>query len=107
MIAALSGKIANLREMKTDGTIGKTLHTTGTIKIGSNVPETLTGTKINLVGTTIPDVAIGHINMDTTEFLETSWFSFAADFYLDDFSPTIVHIHIRAVYGMLFLRTRY
>ena len=92
MIAALSGKIANLREMITDGTIGKIhrlITMTNDIKIGSHDPETErpNGTQTNMIAPITND------NMDTTEFLETSWFSFAADLYLDDFSPTIVHNH--------------
>ena len=72
MIAAPSGKTANLRETIIDGTIGKTpqLSITTVIKIGSNDPNNdLTGTRTNLVGTMITDGVIGHINMDTTEFL--------------------------------------
>ena len=65
--AAPSGKIANSREMIIDGTIGKTTRVTVTTrptKTGFG-----TGTVISLAGTMISDVMIGHINMDTTEFL--------------------------------------
>ena len=64
--AATSGKIANSPETIIDGTIGKTqlvVSTTILIKIE------VTGTKISLAGTMISDAVIGHINMDTTEFL--------------------------------------
>ena len=73
MIAAPSGKIANSLETILDGTIGKTQQvpsTTMITKTGSSDPKTdLTGTKISLAGTMISDAVIGHINMDTTEFL--------------------------------------
>ena len=75
MIAATSGKIANSQETIIDGTIGKKhqLSMTTVIKIGSNDPNNdLTGTRTNLVGTMITDGVIGHINMDTTEFLKQS-----------------------------------
>ena len=75
MIAATSGKTANLQETIIDGTIGKKqqLSMTTVIKIGSNDPNNdLTGTRTNLVGTMITDEVIGHINMDTTEFLKQS-----------------------------------
>ena len=71
--AAPSGKIANSREMIIDGTIGKTTQVTSTTMITKTMsgdPKIeLPGTVISLAGTMISDVVIGHINMDTTEFL--------------------------------------
>ena len=73
MIATTNGKIANSRETTIDGTIGKTQpvpSTTMITKTGSGDPKIeVTGTTISLAGTMTIDAVIGHIYMDTTEFL--------------------------------------
>lgn len=97
MIAVTNGKTVNSTDTIPAGTIGQTpeiLIMTGNIKIGLNNPdESPNGTQTNMID---PTTETADDNMDTT------------DLYLDDFSPTIVHINkTDPPYQVVFLRTRY